>query len=323
MQAGEQRLLGRLAELGWFGAHGEVAATRSLAMLLEDDQLRYTILAALHERTAVDVSPVVRFLAEQVHMDGARPDVEGLDIKDRPLVVIEAKFDAVLSVPQIRAYLADQSARLAAEDKVDSSGIFVLLIPEKRLAEAKHKIQQAFQAQAQSSESAYRATPLVVTWNEWLDLWQAAVSSTPSPDGLAADIVQLRAMCLALGGVVIAPLGTAAAGAEWRSREDEYRVVTDHVTRALSDPNAFDASRRRNSLLRSPLFREWIHPCRRPPGRCGSGHPNGVRRRWSGPDLASLPQAHPRIRCHPRPDPRLLSGRSAPRRGSPVAASKR
>ena len=33
-------LLGRLADLGWFARHGEVAATQALAVLLEEQQLR-------------------------------------------------------------------------------------------------------------------------------------------------------------------------------------------------------------------------------------------------------------------------------------------
>ena len=78
----------------------------------------------------------------------------------------------------------------------------------------------------------------VLTWEELLDVWEAAVADLPpSPDSVAADIVQLRALCLTLGGLVIEPLGEAAAGAEWREKESELRVLVDAATKRLKGTN--------------------------------------------------------------------------------------
>src|SRR4051812_41365341 len=97
-------LLGRLAEFGWFARHGEVAATQALAMLLEERQLRDALLRHLEEVTDRDLAAVESFQAELIHEDLGRPDLEGQDGLDRPLLVVEAKFGATLSGGQIGAY---------------------------------------------------------------------------------------------------------------------------------------------------------------------------------------------------------------------------
>jgi hypothetical protein len=86
--------LGRLADLGWFVRHGEVAATHALAVLLEEQQLRDAVLRHLQQITDTDLSAVVSFQAELVHEDLGRPDLEGHDVRGRPLLVVEAKFGA-------------------------------------------------------------------------------------------------------------------------------------------------------------------------------------------------------------------------------------
>jgi hypothetical protein len=42
------------------------------------------------------------FQAELVHDDLARPDLEGWDIRGRPVMVIEAKFGALLTAAPFR-----------------------------------------------------------------------------------------------------------------------------------------------------------------------------------------------------------------------------
>src|SRR5881275_572909 len=97
--------MGRLAELGWFARHGEIAATHALAVLLEEQQLRDALLRRLAHITETELAAVVSFQAELVHEDLGRPDLEGHDVRGRPLLVVEAKFGATLAVEQVRGYL--------------------------------------------------------------------------------------------------------------------------------------------------------------------------------------------------------------------------
>jgi hypothetical protein len=72
-----EALLGRIAALGLITQHGEVAATQSVAMLLEEPVLRDAPLRRLGEITSTDQGAVRGFQAEVVHDDLARPDLEG------------------------------------------------------------------------------------------------------------------------------------------------------------------------------------------------------------------------------------------------------
>jgi hypothetical protein len=234
-----QRLLGRLAELSWFTVSGEVAATRSLAMLLEEPVLRTATADLIHACTGVDVSSVRAYFAESVHADLRRPDLEGLDITDWPIVVVEAKFSAVLTVEQIRSYLDDQAARLAGpgDTSPPNEGVMVVLVPAARKQEAAYKVHLVKEERTNAGLGPYPVETTVLSWDQWLDAWDDAVADLPAtPDSVAADLVQLRAMCMSLGGLVVAPLGPAATGAEWRAREDALRFLTDQVTRNLAGP---------------------------------------------------------------------------------------
>jgi hypothetical protein len=93
MGEGEQSrpLLGRLAGLAWFTRHSEIAATQSLAILLEDPRLQAPLLRYLGQRARTDLASVASFRAER-GMDGGRSDLEGQDSSGRPLLVVEAKF---------------------------------------------------------------------------------------------------------------------------------------------------------------------------------------------------------------------------------------
>ena len=95
-------------------------------------------------------------------------------------------------------YLADQEARLAAS--TIASGVLLLLVPESRVAEAQLKLEKAVHGQSQMT-AATTVTPLVMTWGEWLDVWDEATQQlTSRADSLVADLVQLRALCEALVG---------------------------------------------------------------------------------------------------------------------------
>jgi hypothetical protein len=76
----------------------------------------------------------------------------------------------------------------------------------------------------------------IVTWDDWIGVWDEAIRDLQEPEALAGDLVQLRAMCTTLGGLVIAPLGDAAQGPAWRGRKEDLRQIVDEVTRRFIPP---------------------------------------------------------------------------------------
>jgi len=231
--AGRRALLGRLAALGWFARRGEVATTQAMAMLLDIPELHAATLSLVTERTGVDLSTITRFQAEAVHEDAGRPDLEGLDEEGCPLLMVEAKFGAVMTPGQVRAYVQDQDRRV-----VDRRGVVAVLVPPHRVVEAQLLIAQVRDEWASAGLSHGDTAMVVLDWGTLLDRWEAAVAHLPSgPDSVAADLVQLRELCLTLGGLYMRPFGLAAAGPDWRGRADDLAIIVDQVTRRLLPPD--------------------------------------------------------------------------------------
>jgi hypothetical protein len=227
-------LLGRLAGLGWFARNGEVAATQALAVLLEELQLREALLRHLGEITGTDLSAVASFQPELVGDDLARPDLEGQDSHGRPLAVIEAKFGATLSSAQVRAYLANQTVRL---DGI--RGAFILLVPSYRKPEAESLLGTI---QARADEPDAHATPVstaVVTWDEWLSVWDEAAQEVPAheQEAVLCDLAQLRELCGTMVALDVPPLGMAATGRGLHGRERDLRRLVAEVTVRFKDPS--------------------------------------------------------------------------------------
>ena len=159
-------------------------------------------------------------MAERLQDDGARADLVGLDANSRPRVVIEAKFNAYLTPKQVRNYLDDQE-RLIGDASIDRA--LVLLMPPSRVAEAENVLRQVRSERISEGLSPHTAGTGVLSWDAWIDHWELAVDDLPkTPDSIAADLVQLRAVCLALGGVVVPPFNSDS-GAEWRQRGERAR----------------------------------------------------------------------------------------------------
>ena len=222
-------LLGRLATLGWFARHGEVAATQAVAFLLEETQLRAAVLRHLIQVTKAELGAVTVFHSELVHADRGRPDLEGQDGDGRPLIVVEAKFGARLSDSQVLAYLADQEARLSGV-----GGALVLLVPSYRRLEAEALL-GAVNARTDSPRS--QVSTAVITWDDWLDVWDEAVEELPARDRSAArcDLDQLRALCRAMVALDVPPLGPLPAGRDLRERESDLRRLVEEVTKQFFD----------------------------------------------------------------------------------------
>lgn len=225
-------LLGRLAGLGWFARHGEVAATQALAMLLEEPPLRGAVLRHSGHITGTDLSAVASFQAELVGAGRARPDLEGRDTNGRPLALVEAKFGARLDEDQVRAYLTNQEARLSGGIR----GALILLVPAYRKPEAEALLQAAADELHASTASVSTG---VATWDEWFRVLDEAVQEFPADEreAVLGDLTQFRALCRTMVALDIPPLGRAATGSGWSDREQDLRRLVDQVTAQFKGPS--------------------------------------------------------------------------------------
>lgn len=222
-------ILGRLAELGWFSQSGEVAATYALSVLLEETVLRVAFLDWLGRRTATDLTSVTWLRTEHAHEDGTRFDIEGLDSDVQPLLVVEAKFNAPLTIHQVRSYLEHQARSLRGS----TGGCFVLLVPETRVGEAESVLGAARQLEREGLPAS-RIADAVISWDRLMELLQDAVRDLPATaESLAADLVQMGALCRALSNLVIPPVNNEY----WRDREEDLRKIIDQVTAQFSGSN--------------------------------------------------------------------------------------
>lgn len=231
-RAQRRALLGRLAGLGWFARHGEVAATQALAMLLEEPQLREALLRHLNQIAGTDVGAVRSFPPEVVHTDLARPDLEGQDQAGRPLVVVEAKFGAQLTARQLLAYRTDQRARLDARD-----GVLIVLVPSYRIPEAQALI-TAVEDQMDGTPAASIALA-ADTWENWLEILDSGADELPVDDRSAvlSDLGQLRSLCAAMRALDVPPLGVTATGRELDERKGDLHRLVKEVTSRYPAPS--------------------------------------------------------------------------------------
>ena len=236
--ADEQRrraLLGRLARLGWFARHGEVAATQAMAILLEEPQLRDALLRHLGQMTQTDLHDVRLFESELVHDDRARPDLEGRDGRGRPLVVVEAKFGAALTSGQLHAYLSYQYSRLDGGDR----GALIVLVPSYRTPEAEAVLGTLETQPDEWSASTSSVSAAVLTWDDLLAVWDDAAQELPADerDDVACDLRQLRELCKTMAALDVPPLGLVAAGRGLQERESDLRRLVAEATAGFPGPS--------------------------------------------------------------------------------------
>jgi len=206
-------------------------------VLLDEPALREATLSWIGEETGAKLSEVVTFAAERVNTEGTRPDVEGLDSEGLPLLMIEAKFGAELRQQQIESYMRDQVTRLNEAPEIIHNAALVLLVPEPRIAESRSRLEAA----RLSLQSGSDSLPLghVASWTDLLNVWKKTLAhESGSADSVLADVLQFEALCQSLGGRVRAPFEAESLNPEWRQRLEDYRKLTDEVTRRLTPADA-------------------------------------------------------------------------------------
>ena len=217
------------AGLGWFAKHGEVTATQSVAMLLEESVLKVALLRRLGEAANTDLGAVTMFHAEPVHDDLARPDLEGRDGRGHPLVVIEAKFGASLTTAQLQAYVMSQLARLTGGTR----GVLVV-----RRCPTADRRPRLFSAPCGTKAmnrppSPRRRAPLSSPGMSCsaCGTRRSRISQADDRGSVTCDLWQLRGLCKTSWLLDIPLLGLVATGGDgWQDREADGKRVVDEAS---------------------------------------------------------------------------------------------
>ncbi len=214
-------LLGRIAREGWFTQMGEPATTKCLALMLHaEPRLHQATVTWLSKLTGADLGSVQYFHPESVHEDFGRPDLEGLDSDDRPVLIVEAKFGAELTEGQLASYLIDQQFRLDG-----GIGALVVLVPESRMDYAETAL-----AAAKEIANADSFPMAVTSWNAWLDTWDNVIDQDSVDDfGLRSDLSQLRGLVRTMGGLIGLPYAPNP-DADWRQWEQDLTTLVREFT---------------------------------------------------------------------------------------------
>jgi hypothetical protein len=181
-------LLARIAATIGRRRQEDVASTALLYVIQADNHARRAVVADLARRAGLTVGadlPDDLSFAGQDRGEGGRPDIVGVDDRDRARVVIEAKIDAGFQPDQIARY----SGRLAS----DLPSVIAVLAPERRLPRLLHEAHQ--QLIGKEIELAERGPVAWQTDDRTLTLlgfsWLAALEAMENVTS-SADLGQLR-----------------------------------------------------------------------------------------------------------------------------------
>ncbi len=172
-------LLERLARMGWFVEHGEVALTAGLTFCLaKDPAAARAFVGLIRDRTNLDEEDLPfpdRWQAESIDDNLGRIDVAGwLDAMDAPVVYTEAKVSAEFDPQQVRSYVASQQQGLRRAGL--PHGALAVLVPAIRVRAACAEIARSHgtQSGAISKGGSWivdgdaTVTVTVISWDETL-----------------------------------------------------------------------------------------------------------------------------------------------------------
>lgn len=219
MPAPHTPLLGRLA--GYFT---EVITTDALRLLLDDPPSRAAFLDLVGDAVGVDLSMVRSFERERGIEGGWRLDLEGLDAEGRPRLIVEAKIGHLITLDQMRTYLAHQQQALGGE-----RGVLMLLVPATRVSEGRMVLDTLEPDLPQTIRT------VVLSWEECLQTMAEALDTAGSgPVSPAADVAQLQAVCRVLSGWVVPAVAVTDP-----KHGQHLRTMLDRLTERLKSDLAW------------------------------------------------------------------------------------
>lgn len=176
------------------------------------------------------VVPDLQWIAEAVEDEG-RPDLAGvLGGEEVPRVVIEAKFEHLITLGQVQAYL-----KLLAGHSDPTLSALALLVPTHRRTEA----QQVLDAAKPTTGIALA----VLTWDEVIG---ALRDATVDDLELSDDVRQFEGLCETYGAKDIQPF-TSDPAATWPARLKDLEVIVDRVTAQLSTDRLLPIGREKDA----------------------------------------------------------------------------
>jgi hypothetical protein len=224
---GMDRLLGHLAQFGSFWQQGELLCTQGLAYLLRDAEGERAFTHWISLATGYSLSPGLRWLAECRQEDCGRPDLEGRDEGDRPVVKIEAKLGAPFGQGQLESYVSALHA--------GGGGVLLLVVPKSRLEETSEYVRGRFRVTGvgpwQISREAVEAACAVVSWGDVMD-----ALSRVAAERFRDDLSQFRAMYRVFNGDDPEPPTSDPELRIWHDNEAWWQMLVEQVTRALTAP---------------------------------------------------------------------------------------
>lgn len=218
----------------------EVAATKSLAFILNKSAETRKALDLLLSDNHFRVEPIQRLTAEESLTPGARLDLVGYDGNGIRRLLVEAKFWASLGGGQASEYIKLLEA--------EGPGVLLFLCPETR----SKRLWVEVQAQLESGEAPRKLEDIeaaeglrvavvpgekprramLISWQSLLDKMAAATQSTE----IRSDILQLRDLAQLQDDGGFQPLTPDASAEDFDERDISYRkLIVDAVATGKSE----------------------------------------------------------------------------------------
>lgn len=212
----------------------EVAATKSLAFILNKSELCRLAVNDLVKVSDFELNPITHAAAEVEFKEKGRVDVVCYHRDDEFQLLIEAKFWASLGENQASAYFGYLDR--------GKPGMLMILAPDRRveaiwpeaLAQVKQTDADLEQLDSPGRSRLARCTKsqrrlIFVSWAQLLDHLSAANDQT-----VASDIEQLRGLAQKQDEEVPLPLHPEALSPQVGRRVEQlYRIVDDATARAI------------------------------------------------------------------------------------------
>ena len=222
-----QTLLAHLA--GKLSSHHEDIAVEALGFILKSEAARNATVKML-EHHGVSGVPVIRFETQVSLEDRTRPDLAGLDRKNKPAVLIEAKFWAGLTENQPNAYL----------NRLPQKGVLLFVAPAQRIESlwaVLRKLAKVTQPRPDDEKTEFKRVMvskrylMLTSWKYLLE-WLETAGDSHSRNG----VLELRGLVDRLDQDAFLPIRPVEFAPEIPRRMlNLITLVDDSVTRGKND----------------------------------------------------------------------------------------
>ncbi|MCY3569699.1 MAG: hypothetical protein OXH38_13800, partial [Chloroflexi bacterium] len=237
----------------------EVAATKSLAYILNKSKACRTVVDELISAEGFSVEPIERLTAEETLSRGSRLDLVGYDASDKRRLLVEAKFWAPLDPGQITGYF-----NLL---RVDGPGVLLFLVPDRRASHVWAQALSEMEAvgrrvkplmdndshKTAKVEGTYKRIALI-TWNLLLERMVQRTSKQETD----ADIRQLMGLTRDQEGSGFEPLAKDAAATDFAARDAHFRKMIGDVV-AIGERQGWITTDGLTWGVAEPYCRRYLH----------------------------------------------------------------